>query len=107
MQDQLLIKKIEGNIATLTINRPEKRNSLTADLLFELIRTLEEWAEKDEVRVVVLTGTGDKAFSGGFDVRSIPTQNGAKVYRRSIIPRPPEACQRFGAKRFAPKFERP
>jgi enoyl-CoA hydratase/carnithine racemase len=84
MENNVLLKEIKGNVGTLTINRPEKRNSLTADLLFDLIKTLEEWAEAGEVRVVVLTGTGDKAFSGGFDVRSIPTQNTpetAEVFR--------------------------
>lgn len=68
-----LLQEIRGNVGTLTINRPEKANSLSVDLLLEIHQTLTEWAQRDDIRAVVITGAGDKAFSSGFDVRSIPT----------------------------------
>jgi len=68
-----LITEVNGAVATLTFNRPDKRNSLSVELLLCLVRTLEQWGEADEVRVVVIRGAGDRAFSGGFDVSAIPT----------------------------------
>ncbi len=70
----MLLKERKGNVGTLTLNRPEKRNSITVEMLIELVNTLEEWADDDTVRVVVITGSGDRVFSGGFDVLSIPTE---------------------------------
>lgn len=74
MENDLLLKEVKGNVGTLTLNRPAKRNSITADMLLDLIETLEEWEAAGDVRAVVITGSGDKAFSGGFDVLSIPTE---------------------------------
>ncbi|MGI9175133.1 MAG: enoyl-CoA hydratase/isomerase family protein, partial [Rhodothermales bacterium] len=59
-----------GSTATLTMNRPEKRNALSADLVASLKGTLAEAAEDPDVRVVVLTGAG-KAFSAGADLAAL------------------------------------
>ncbi len=75
METNVLITDVKGAVATLTFNRPDKRNSLSVELLLALARTLEQWARGDEVRVVVIRGAGDKAFSGGFDVSAIPTSS--------------------------------
>ncbi len=74
MEKNLLLKEIKGHVGTLVFNRPEKRNALTVDMLLDLAGTLDEWAKDDSIRVVVITGAGDKAFCGGFDVLSIPTE---------------------------------
>jgi len=55
-------------IATVTFDNREKRNALGPPLIAKLIDTLEELEERDGVRCVVLTGTGEKAFSAGFDI---------------------------------------
>ncbi|MEW6187495.1 MAG: enoyl-CoA hydratase-related protein [Thermodesulfobacteriota bacterium] len=60
-------------VATLIINRPEKRNSLSPDILIQLHQSLEALAKGDEVRAVVIRGIGDQAFSSGYDIGSIPT----------------------------------
>ncbi len=70
----MLIKEISGNVGTLKFNRPERGNSLTPSLLAELHFTLQKWAEKDSVRVVVITGNSEKAFSAGYDIPAIPTE---------------------------------
>lgn len=67
MAEQVLLVEQEGNICTLTINRPERRNALTAEVLYRLGDALQ--ALKD-VRVVVLRGAGEKAFSSGMDLGS-------------------------------------
>jgi enoyl-CoA hydratase len=74
MKKEVLIKEISGNVGTLKINRPEKGNSLTPELLIDLHLTLKKWAEEDLVRCVVITGNSEKAFSTGYDITAIPTE---------------------------------
>src|SRR4030042_2053096 len=74
MADEVLRKERQGRVGTLILNRPDKGNSLSVELLLKLIQALQEWAGDDTIRTLVITGTGDKAFCGGFDVRSIPTE---------------------------------
>ncbi len=69
----LLVER-EGPVSTLTINRPEKHNLLTLGLLEDLARCLEEIAGEDDVRVVVIRGAGDRAFSAGYDISALPVQ---------------------------------
>ena len=70
--DQLLIER-NDNILTLTLNRPAKRNALTPDMLIRLYEVLNTHATDDTYRVVILTGSGEKAFSSGYDINAIPT----------------------------------
>jgi len=73
MTNETLLVKTEGYIATLKFNRPEKRNSLTPDILIKIYETLEEFAKGNDIRAVVFTGAGDKAFCAGYDISAIPT----------------------------------
>jgi enoyl-CoA hydratase/carnithine racemase len=50
----------EGKLATLTLNRPEKRNAISFELIDDLLRSLDEVAKSDAI-VLILTGAG-KAF---------------------------------------------
>lgn len=61
--------KTAGAVATLTIARPEKLNTLTNAIVAELAAALDRIAGDDSIRVVILTGEG-RAFSAGFDVSS-------------------------------------
>lgn len=58
----------EGGVRILTINRPEKRNALNAEVRERLSAAVEEAIADPEVRVLVFTGAGDKAFVAGADV---------------------------------------
>ncbi|CAE6798454.1 enoyl-CoA hydratase/isomerase family protein [Paraburkholderia domus] len=58
---------IESRIATITLNRPEKRNAISNEMRLELITALEEVSRDRQVRAVVLTGNG-KGFCAGGDV---------------------------------------
>jgi enoyl-CoA hydratase/carnithine racemase len=62
---------VAGPTATITIHRPERRNALNLSVLREILRRLEEAAKDATVRVVVLTGAGEKTFSAGGDLSSI------------------------------------
>ena len=57
-----------GHVATITLNRPEQRNPLSAGMLHDLVTAM-RWCQGDDaVRVVVLTGAGDRAFCSGADL---------------------------------------
>jgi 2-(1,2-epoxy-1,2-dihydrophenyl)acetyl-CoA isomerase len=65
---QDLLESIEGGIATLTLNRPEARNALSAEMFNGLAEALPRLANNAAVRLVVLTGAG-AAFCSGGDVK--------------------------------------
>jgi enoyl-CoA hydratase/carnithine racemase len=56
---------IDAHVATITLNRPEQRNPLSAVMLRDLINAFRWCQNEPEVRVVVLTGAGDRAFCAG------------------------------------------
>jgi enoyl-CoA hydratase/carnithine racemase len=73
-EHQVLLKEIKGNVGTLTLNRPERRNAISLDMLLQIDLTLKEWADQDAVRAVIFTGGEGKAFSSGYEILSIPTE---------------------------------
>lgn len=68
MPTELIIEK-RGRIAWLTINRPEVRNALSLDVTSKIVNALHDLGRDKSVRVIVLTGAGDRAFVSGADVR--------------------------------------
>jgi len=77
----------DNRIARITLNRPEKMNSLSHDLLGEFRRALEEAEDDPEVRVIVVKGAG-RTFSAGYDLtpgprRQYPAMQGGQQ-RRSV-----------------------
>jgi enoyl-CoA hydratase/carnithine racemase len=80
--DELLCEVVDG-IATVTINRPEKRNSLGWTTITSLRQTLADLKDDDSARVVVLTGAGDKAFCSGADLGGMPSGAGEAALHES------------------------
>ena len=66
---------LSDGIGTITLNRPQVRNAFTFPMLREWERMLREARDDDAVKVVVLTGAGDKAFCSGVDLGSISMRN--------------------------------
>jgi len=62
---EVLLYELQGHVLTITMNRPEKRNALSARLVNELVVALEAAGADPEVRAIVLTGAGDAFCSGG------------------------------------------
>jgi len=55
-------------ICTVKINRPQKLNAMNIDVAKEIISTFKQLEKDDNVKVIILTGEGDKAFSAGADI---------------------------------------
>jgi 2-(1,2-epoxy-1,2-dihydrophenyl)acetyl-CoA isomerase len=76
MPEQPILTNVKDRVATLTLNRPDKLNALSHDLLEQSISTLGKWAEDPAVAVVVITGAG-RAFCAGGDIGGMAQQNAA------------------------------
>jgi enoyl-CoA hydratase/carnithine racemase len=77
-EDVLLVKEADG-IVTLTLNRPEVMNSLNFQLLFALRDTVERFRFRRDIRAIIITGAGDKAFCSGADLKERATLAPEKV----------------------------
>ena len=73
MPYETLLYEKQDSIATVTINRPEKRNAWTTQVSEEIIDVFGTMEDDPEVLVTILTGTGDKAFSAGADLGNAKT----------------------------------
>jgi len=63
-----LYEKRDG-MATITINRPEAMNALNAETIPEILSRLDDAEKDDNIKVVVITGAGEKAFCAGLDLK--------------------------------------
>jgi enoyl-CoA hydratase len=71
MSHETLMVKIHDGVATVTINRPQVLNALNAQMFDELERVFNELSGDEAVRVVLITGAGEKAFAAGADIKEI------------------------------------
>jgi enoyl-CoA hydratase/carnithine racemase len=76
MTDEVL-SEVEGGVARVTINRPDRRNAMSYGVMRGLRDAMAAAKADDAVRVVVLTGAGDRAFCAGADLGGIADNAGA------------------------------
>ena len=69
MNDGILLREEENGIVTLTLNRPDVMNSFNFQLLHALRDQIEDVRFKSDVRVIIITGAGEKAFCSGADLK--------------------------------------
>jgi enoyl-CoA hydratase len=69
VNEGVVLVAVKDAIATVTINRPEAMNALSRDVFLGLQKAAVQLKENPEVRVAILTGAGDKAFSAGIDLK--------------------------------------
>ena len=72
---------LDGHVATLTLNRPQKLNSVTPEMASALIDAVARINDDDAIRCVVLTGAGPKAFCCGSDIRELDRYDTAWNFR--------------------------
>jgi enoyl-CoA hydratase/carnithine racemase len=70
MEDQVLFSA-DGDVGFITINRPDRRNAINPDVISSISSYLADAESEESLRVVVLTGAGDKAFCAGGDLGSM------------------------------------
>jgi trans-feruloyl-CoA hydratase/vanillin synthase len=86
-----VLVEFEDGIAWVSLNRPQKRNAMSADLAFEMLSVLEALEIDERAGVLVLTGTGE-AFSAGMDLKDyfratdgMPVLERLKIYRANAL----------------------
>jgi enoyl-CoA hydratase len=72
--EKTVLFEMEGSTALITLNRPERHNSICQDLLINLYNYIDEVARNDEIKVAVITGNG-KSFCSGIDLSVIGKDN--------------------------------
>jgi len=84
MEERKLLIEKKGHIATLVLNRPEKRNALSPEMLLEIREIFQDLSKNDDIRTVVIRGAGEKAFSAGYDIGTIPTRGDTEGIREKL-----------------------
>ena len=79
MYKNILLEQ-SGQIATITINRPEVYNALNAETLGEMANVLERLEKDDNTGCVLFTGQGEKSFASGADIRQLKEKTGLDVF---------------------------
>ena len=70
MTEDLILYTVEDHVATITFNRPENQNTISGPMLAKLSQLLIESDADEEIRAIVITGTG-KFFCAGLDLRAV------------------------------------
>jgi enoyl-CoA hydratase len=86
-----ILLNVEDHIATLTINRPDKLNALNKDTLLEIKCAFQQICLDKDIKALIITGAGEKAFIAGADINEIAaldesdartfSENGQKIFR--------------------------
>lgn len=85
MELKFLIYEKSDGIATITLNRPEALNAFSKEVIEEILHALEDIRNDETIRVVVLTGAGEKAFSAGADIKGMIGMNALKARELSLM----------------------
>lgn len=81
---------VQDSVAVVTLNRPEALNALSIEALGELRKHLCESRDRDDIRVVVLTGAGTRSFCAGADLKA--TQTSSVSYAEAVFQNPGKAA---------------
>ncbi|HEY4674727.1 MAG TPA: enoyl-CoA hydratase-related protein [Candidatus Bathyarchaeia archaeon] len=72
-------------VATIIINRPDVLNAINKEVIHEVLQALQDTQNDENVRVVILTGAGEKAFSAGADIKAMKGINALKARDLSLM----------------------
>jgi enoyl-CoA hydratase len=71
MHSEFIIEQRQGSTAIVRLNRPEKLNALSPEMIATLTDLFSSFKQRPELRAIILTGTGGKAFCAGTDISEI------------------------------------
>ena len=83
MTYETILYEAADGIVTITLNRPEVHNAMNETMRRELVHAFGDLATDDAVRVIVVTGAGERAFSAGADIREFVAPQVPTVFRES------------------------
>ena len=72
---QYILVERDERVGIVTLNRPKELNALNTDLVGELADALEDFDRDDEIRCIVLTGAGERAFAAGADIKEMSNKS--------------------------------
>jgi len=81
----LLTERRDNNIGLITLNRPNALNALCKDLLDEIVDALETFEGDDDVSAIIITGSGEKAFCAGADIKEMEPKTYMDVYKEDMF----------------------
>ena len=88
IKPNLIKLDVSNGVGLITLDRPERMNAVTREMSLEIDQVMEAWRDDDNVRVVMLTGAGDRAFCAGADIENLntralegPTRSGMDMVR--------------------------
>lgn len=85
MEYEFILAERRGNVALVTLNRPDKLNALSFALMRELDEALTRYEADDAIKAVVLTGAGERAFSAGADIHEMAGLSAEELAERSAF----------------------
>ena len=80
-----LLMDVENEVAVITINRPKALNALNKETLEELDQCLGDIEKRKDIKVVILTGSGEKSFVAGADISEMVGENAAEGQARGML----------------------
>jgi len=87
MSESTLIIETQGAVTIITLNRPKALNALNSQVLEELIAAFEAFEADDSQRCAVLTGSGEKAFAAGADIKEMLDKPAAEFFLHDFFSR--------------------
>ena len=83
--EPLVLREMHGKVALLTLNRPKALNALCDDLISELNTQLHELDKDSSVGAIVITGSGNKAFAAGADIKEMKDKTFPWTYNNEML----------------------
>jgi enoyl-CoA hydratase len=84
MLQDVVIVEVDGAIATVTLNRPEAMNALSRGMRRDLAAAMRRIEADPTIRVVILTGAGDRAFTAGLDLKELGSEAGGLAAANAV-----------------------
>ncbi len=85
--EPVLLRRDQGHVAILTLNRPRAMNALSGDLIDALQAEFERLAKDRAIRCIVLEASGERAFSTGHDLREVAAHRGDYAFHHDLMTR--------------------
>lgn len=83
--EPLVLKSVEGKVAILTLNRPKALNALCDALIRELNTNLKEIEADSSIGAIIITGSGEKAFAAGADIKEMKDKTYPWTYSNEML----------------------